>query len=520
MPREIVINSGACETRVALVEDQKLVEVFIERTLDRGIAGNIYKGRVTRVLPGLQAAFVDIGVEKAAFLHARDLDPELGEEYIDSDSPVSPEPDGEVGLAVAPLVARRPPIEERLKKGNEILVQVTKEPIGSKGARVTGVISIPGRHLVLMPGSQHVGVSRRIEGEAERARLTEIVMTERPPQGGFIIRTACEGLSKREVQGDLRFLGKVWARILEKSERVGAPALLHYDMDVTLRTVRDLFTADTQRLVVDNPREYQRVLDFVDTVMPRLKSRVELYDGAEPAFEHFRLEQQLERALDRKVWLKSGGYIVIDHTEALTVVDVNTGRYVGKTNQEDTILKTNLEAVTTIVEQLRLRNIGGIIVIDLIDMESRAHRREVFEALAEALKKDKKRSQLLPISELGLIEMTRKRSRESLAQLLCTPCPRCDGKSQVKAASTVAYQAVRRIEREARLNTALVSIAVRVHPQVAEFLRKRESRALQLLQSRLNVAVEIAPAADLDESEVEVFGVEAPEADRKQVNVG
>src|SRR5262249_40479864 len=268
-------------------------------------------------------------------------------------------------------------------------------------------VSLPGRHLVFTPSSQHIGVSRRIEDEAERTRLKEIVQSEQSPDGGFIIRTACEGLSKREIQGDIRFLAKLWSRILRKSEQVGAPALLHYDMDLVLRTVRDLFTADTQRLVVDDPRDHQRILDFVDTVMPRLKPRIELYEEPEPIFDRFGIETQIGKALERKVWLKSGGYIVIDHTEALTVIDVNTGRYVGKKNQEETVLKTNLEAAKTIVAQLRLRNIGGLIVIDFIDMEDPASQRQVFDTLSEALKKDKARSKLLRISELGLIEMTR-----------------------------------------------------------------------------------------------------------------
>jgi ribonuclease G len=506
--REIIINSAPFETRVALLEQRRLTEIFIERARDKGIAGNIYKGRVTRVLPGMQAAFVDIGVEKAAFLHSSDLDAELEEEFIAEESPPS---DGAADSAPpAPAKApRRAPIEERLKKGQEIIVQVAKQPIGSKGARATGVLSLPGRHLVFTPSSQHIGVSRRIEDEAERARLKEIVESERPPEGGFIIRTACEGLSKREIQGDIRFLAKLWTRILRKSEQVGAPALLHYDMDVVLRTVRDLFTADTQRLVVDDARDHQRILDFVDTVMPRLTPRIELYEEPEPIFDHFGIENQIAKALERKVWLKSGGYIVIDHTEALTVIDVNTGRYVGKKNLEETVLKTNLEAAKTIVAQLRLRNIGGLIVIDFIDMEDRANQRQVFDTLSEALKKDKARSKLLRISELGLIEMTRKRTRESLMQLLCMPCVMCEGRAHVKATATVAYEVLRRIQREAALNPKLEQITVQVHPTVAQFLHKEEDRTLQTLEATLGRKITIKPAAELGESQYEVTGVEA-----------
>ncbi len=509
MAREIVINAAPYETRVAVVERQRLIEIFIERARDKGVAGNIYKGRVTRVLPGMQAAFVDIGLEKAAFLHGSDLYADLGEEFIAEDGATPIEVEADAAATNGKAAARRVPIEDRLKKGQEILVQVAKQPIGSKGARITGVISLPGRHLVFIPSSQHVGVSRRIEDENERARLKEIVQEERPPEGGFIIRTACEGLSKREIQGDIRFLLKLWKRIVAKSEQMSAAALVHYDMDLVLRTVRDLFTADTQRLIVDNPRDFQRIIDFVDTVMPRMKTRVELYEEAEPLFDRFGIESQITKALERKVWLKSGGYIVIDHTEALTVIDVNTGRYVGKKSQEETVLKTNLEAVKTIVEQLRLRNIGGLIVIDFIDMEESANQREVFESLNAAVKKDKARSKLLPISELGLIEMTRKRTRESLTQLLCSPCPSCDAKGHVKATATVAYEVLRRVQREAALNPKMSQITAHVHPSVAQYLHKHEDRTLQGLEANLGKKIIVKVDGDLDESRYEVTGVEA-----------
>ncbi len=507
--REILINSAPFETRVALLEKQRLIEIFIERTRDKGIAGNIYQGRVTRVLPGMQAAFVDIGLEKSAFLHGSDLYADLGEEFLAEDGNTPIEVVAGTGAPAGKAAPRRPPIEERLKKGQEILVQVAKQPIGSKGARVTALISLPGRHLVFTPSSHHLGVSRRIEDENERARLKEIVESERPPEGGFIIRTACEGLTKREIQGDIRFLLKLWNRIVHKSEQAGAPALLHYDMDLALRTVRDLFTADTHRLVVDNARDHQRILDFVDTVMPRLKSRVELYDEAEPLFDRFGIEVQIAKALDRKVWLKSGGYIVIDHTEALTVIDVNTGRYVGKKNQEETVLKTNLEAVKTIVEQLRLRNIGGLIVIDFIDMEDHDSQRQVFEAFSDALKKDKARSKLLPISELGLIEMTRKRTRESLMQLLCAPCSTCDGKGHAKTTATIAYEVLRRIQREGAVNPTLIQITVNVHPVVAQFLQQQEDRTLQAMEARLNKKIVVKATPNLTESQFEISAVEA-----------
>jgi ribonuclease G len=374
---------------------------------------------------------------------------------------------------------------------------------------VTSVISLPGRHLVFTPATIHVGVSRRIEDESERARLKEIVESERPPDGGFIIRTACEGLSKREIQGDIRFLLKLWDRIVQKSDRVGAPALLHYDMDLVLRTVRDLFTADTQRLVVDSSRDYQRILDFLDTVMPQLKSRLEFYDEPEPIGDRFGIESQIAKALERKVWLKSGAYIVIDHTEALTVVDVNTGRFVGKKTQEETVLQTNLEAAKVIVEQLRLRNIGGLIVIDFIDMEDRASQREVFDTLSDALKKDKARSKLLRISDLGLIEMTRKRTRESLAQLLCAPCPDCGGRGHVKSIETIAHEVLRRIQGEAALNPRVTQITAQVHPAVAQFLDRDEDRAVQALAAQMNTKIVVKSVPSLEENRYEVIAVEA-----------
>jgi len=514
--REIIINSAPYETRVALLEQRRLTEIFIERARDRGIAGNIYKGRVTRVLPGMQAAFVDIGVEKAAFLHGSDLYAHLDEEFFAEDTALLTEEGlrsesaSEPASAADPRTAiRRTPIEERLKKGQEVLVQVAKQPIGGKGARVTSVISLPGRHLVFTPSVGHVGVSKRIEDESERARLKAIVESERTPAGGYIIRTACEGLSKREIQGDIRFLLKLWDRIVQKSDRVGAPALLHYDMDLVLRTVRDLFTADTRRLVVDNVRDYQRILDFLDTVMPRLKSRVELYGDPEPIGDRFGIESQIAKALERKVWLKSGGYIVIDHTEALTVIDVNTGRFVGKRTQEETVLQTNLEAVKVIVEQLRLRNIGGLIVIDFIDMEDHGSQREVFDTLNEALKKDKARSKLLRISDLGLIEMTRKRTRESLIQLLCTPCANCAGRGHVKSTETIAHEVLRRIQREAALNTGAAQITAQVHPAVAQFLDRDGDRTVRTLEVQLNKKLVITALAGLAQNHYEVIAVEA-----------
>jgi len=514
--RKIVINATPQEVRVALLDDGRLAEIFIERMRERGITGNVYKARVTRVLPGMQAAFVDIGLDKAAFLRAADFYPNTGgesllKEYEEENGSTSAEPDSSqpppgtdasTTPAAAPLSPA--PIETLLKKGQEIIVQVVNGPIGSKGARVTSHIAIPGRHLVYMPLTDHVGVSRRIEDPDERARLKAAVEELRPPAAGFIIRTACEGLSKREMQGDVRFLLRLWNRTLKKSESSTAPALLHYDMDLILRSIRDLFAADIERIYIDSNRDYSRIIEFLETVMPRFIDRVEHYAEAEPIFERFGVEPQLNRALERRVWLKSGGYIVIDHTEALTAIDVNTGRYVGKTTQEETVLRTNLEATKVIVEQLRLRNIGGLIIIDFIDMEKAVNRKKVHDALSEAVRKDKARTNILHISELGLVEMTRKRKGENLLQLLCEPCPTCEGRGLVRSVETLAYEILRRIRREVRSSSKPERLTIRVAPPVAEFFATTESAALQTLERELDTKITIKSATDLGERPYEV----------------
>lgn len=520
MSRQIVINATPQEVRVALLDDGRLVEIFIERMRDRGITGNVYKARVTRVLPGMQAAFVDIGLEKAAFLRAADFYPNAGgdsllKEYDEENGTASAEVDSPPPhvVADAPTTQTAPPspapIETLLKKGQEIIVQVVNGPIGSKGARVTSHIAIPGRHLVYMPLTDHVGVSRRIEDPDERARLKAAVEEIRPPAAGFIIRTACEGLSKREMQGDVRFLLRLWNRTVKKSESSTAPALLHYDMDLILRSIRDLFAADIERIYIDSNRDHSRIIEFLETVMPRFTDRVEHYTDAEPIFERFGIEAQLNRALEPRVWLKSGGYIVIDHTEALTAIDVNTGRYVGKTTQEETVLRTNLEATKVIVEQLRLRNIGGLIIIDFIDMEKAVNRKKVHDALSEAVRKDKARTNILHISELGLVEMTRKRKGENLLQLLCEPCPTCEGRGMVRSVETLAYEILRRIRREARSTPKLERLTIRVAPPVADFFATTECAALQTLEHEIGAKIIVKSATDLGERPYELTIAEA-----------
>jgi ribonuclease G len=511
--RQIVINATPQEARVAVMENARLAEIFIERTREKGIAGSIYKGRVSRVLPGMQAAFVDIGLLKAAFLHASDFFPIAVEgrfapaQFEEEDLLVSPAQAIATPAEAQDRTAELPPIEERLKKGQEILVQISKGPIGNKGARLTSNISIPGRYLVYLPLSQGIGTSRRITDEKERERLQAAVTSVGTGGGGIIIRTACEGVTKREIQADLRVLRRLWAQVTRRRDTLSTPSPLHADLDVILRTVRDLFTTDVTRIVVDNRRDYQRIVDFVETAMPRLRPRVELYDSPQAIFERYGIESQIVKALEHKVWLRSGGYIVIDYTEALTAIDVNTGRYVGDANQADTILKTNLEAARVIVEQLRLRNIGGLIIIDFIDMEDLDHRSAVLAEFERASESDRARTTILGISELGLLEMTRKRTRESLAQRLCETCPTCAGKGRVKAVAAIAYEVLRRLRREGVMNAPLQALDVTLHPMVAAFLDREEPAALREIEHELGIEVRLKNSADRPPDHYEVTAV-------------
>ena len=484
MSNMLVINSTSLETRVALVEDGIISEFYIERKRERGIVGNVYKGRVLRILPGMQAAFVDIGQEKAAFLYVSDVyntheDRSRADGFDDSVSRPSRGRDADNG-----------PIEERLREGQYVLVQVAKDPIGTKGARITSHISLPGRYLVYMPTVDHVGISRRIEDPEERERLRDIVEEMRPPGTGFIIRTACEGINARFLRNDMEILIRLWRDILARRDRAAPPALLYKEPDLILRATRDLFTTDLDRLVVDSEEEYHRIQEFVRTYIPSGVPKVELYTGQEPIFDAYGIEIEVNRALSRKVWLKSGGYIVIDHTEALTSIDVNTGKYVGNTNLEDTIVKINLEAVEEIVYQTRLRSLGGLIIIDLIDMEKPSNREKVHEALEEALRADRAKTNALQISEFGLVEMTRKRVRESLVQYLCEECPYCEGKGYIKSRETVAYEILREIHREAMARSD-AELTIHAHPEVTSVLLHDEREALREMERRYGKPVRL-----------------------------
>jgi len=474
---DIIVNAGPRETRVALMTNNQLVEVHIERDRDRSIVGNIYKGRVVRVLPGMQAAFLDIGLERAAFLYVRDVLDDFDELKLDDARTIFPR--------------EEQPIQDLLQDGQEVLVQVSKDPIGLKGAQITSHVSLPGRYLVFLPTAHKIGISRRIESEKKRLRLKKIMEKIIPEvRGGFIIRTASENRKDKEIKADVDYLLQMWDDIQHRKKKSPAPSLVHRDLSLAMRTVRDLFTEDFDRFIIDNPQVYEEVLDFFDRFLPNQKPAVHLYENDVPIFEYFGIEMEISKALDRKVWLKSGGYITIEQTEALTSIDVNTGRYVGQRNFDETILKTNLEAVKEIVYQLRLRNIGGIIIIDFIDMERRADQEKVFGALDNALKTDKMKTTILKISELGLVEMTRKRVRDNLTRTLCESCPYCEGRGFIKSKVSVCFEVFRELRKEARRLKGQ-NLVVFVHPDVAELLYDTERAGIEEIERDFEIKVTV-----------------------------
>ena len=583
------MNVTPGETRIARFMDGVLSELAIERESDLQVVGNIYKGRITRVLPGMQAAFVDIGLEKAAFLYVADIVPDLFEGIGDDDEEAEVEgpeaaapyvPDADSGLneivdqneaqdsqdlaqqdeaadfeaadveeASAPEEAAKseqprgdsrgqnsrgsgrdggrnnnsrsapnnsrgarkprprraplPKIEDIVREGQEIVVQVAKEPIRTKGARITSHISLPGRYLVYMPTVTHVGVSRRIQSFEERNRLKDILNKHRPATGGFIARTNCIGATEEKLVEDMKSLQEIWQKIFDRQEKSKSPSRLYEDLDIVLRAVRDNFSEEIDRLVIDSKEDFDKVVDYVQRFMPDLVSRVQFYDKDTPLFDVYGLENEIHRALSRKVWLQSGGYLIVDSSEALTAIDVNTGKFVGKKSFDDTIVITNLEAVEEIAYQLKLRSIGGIIILDLIDMTRYSDRMKVYNALRNALKKDRLKTTISKISDLGLIEMTRKRTRDSLTQMLSETCVQCHGTGFVKTPTTVAFEVFREVKRVYASITSR-SLLIRVHPRVAKVLFNEGRAWLEQLEAKLakRIVVETDDVFDVDHYEI------------------
>ncbi len=464
MFKEIVVSVSDEETRVAVLEDRIPVELYIERSVTQRLVGNIYKGRVENVLPGMQAAFVDIGLEKNAFLYVEDAMPSR-----------PPEGHGQgsvMGTNICDVV----------KQGQEVIVQIVKEPIGTKGPRVTTHITLPGRYLVIMPTVDYIGISRRIENERERDRLKELAARVKPDNMGVIVRTVAEGTDEEELRQDVTLLTKIWRKIIHRSSHGPVPNLLHRDLELIQRIMRDVFSEDVDRLTIDSRPEYEKILDLLDITGPRLKFKIFL-DERENIFSGYGIDQDLEKALKRKVWLKCGGYLVIDQAEALTAIDVNTGKFVGTTNLEDTVLRTNLDAAVEIARQLRLRNIGGIIIVDFIDMQKEDHRKKVLQALEEEIRKDKTKANILGITQLGLVEMTRKKVRPSLSEVMQRPCPYCEGKGKVLSEETVGIQFKNYICQLAR-QTPADTILVEANPLVAARLIGSGGANLRELEQR------------------------------------
>lgn len=504
MSNILVMNVSLRETRVAVLENGVISGFHNERHASRGVVGNIYHGRVVRVLPGMEAAFVDIGLEKAAFLHASDIfqdhsAAELPDDDSDDDD-LDGDGDGEGGKGRQGSSGRRkrrreyPPIEEQLREGQDLLVQVVKDPIGTKGARLTCYISLPGRHLVFMPTVGHVGISRQIRSDTERKRLRKLCDEMRPQGAGFIVRTAAEGVRSEALRQDMEVLINLWNDIYKRSQKGRPPRLLHTDLDLSLRAARDLAASELDRLIVDDREHYERIMDFVERVMPRFSRSIELYVGTDPIFDAFGIEDELRRALEKRVDLPSGGYLIIEQTEALTSIDINTGKFVGEKTLEDTITLTNMEAAKEIAYQLKLRNIGGLIIIDFIDMQDSSDRKKVTEALHAAFADDKGRVKFTEISEFGLVEMTRKRTSESLTQLLCETCTHCQGRGIVRSTETTAYEILRELKRQLEIIEG-VDVTLRANPKVAKHLKELEADSLRLLESsaakRLHVRAEL-----------------------------
>jgi len=539
MTKEMIVSSSAHETRVAILEDDQVAEIFIERERHRGVVGNLYKGRVSKVLPGMQSAFIDIGLERDGFLYVTDVIPS-SEEFdrleTDEDDPSLPEasarqasPSADDGAPTSLSQLRRggtsgppgrrdrekgpePKIEELLKEGEEIIVQVVKEPLGTKGARLTSHATMPGRFLVFMPTVDHVGVSRKIDSREERSRLRGIVREFREQHGftgGVIIRTAAAGRPTEDIVSDLSYFHLVWTGIRDKFEASRAPAVVYQEQSLVAKLLRDLLTEEFSAIRIDNEGEYRRVCELVERIMPALAPKVKLHEKECPIFEEHGVQAEIDRALRSKVWLKSGGSIVINQTEALVAIDVNTGRYVGKKTAgrlEDTILKTNLEAAKEIIRQVRLRDLGGIIVLDFIDMEEKKNRQKVFQTVEQELRKDRAPSKALQVSDFGLVIITRKRVKQSLERVLTEPCPYCAGSAVIKSSSTICYEILSEVKKISG-DLDGQSLVLRVNPDIARVLRDEERAVFKDLKQSLRREIAVRPDAQLHHEQFDLMAI-------------
>jgi len=508
MQKEMIVSSNGHETMVAILEDDLVAEVFVERERQRGVVGNVYKGRVSKVLPGMQSSFIDVGLERDGFLYVDDVIDTMDE----FDKLASDEDEDSGRESRGDRDRPKQKIEDLLREAQEIIVQVVKEPLGTKGARLTSHVTMPGRFLVFMPTVDHIGVSRKIESREERSRLRGIVRDFRESHGftgGVIIRTAASGRPKEDILSDLEAFHKIWMEIRQRMDSSRAPAVLFREQSIVSRLLRDLLTEDYQAIRIDNPQEHQRVIELVERIMPSLAPKVKLYSKPFPIFDEYGVQAEIDKALKSKVWLKSGGSIVINQTEALVAIDVNTGRYVGKKSAgrlEDTILKTNLEAVKEIVRQVRLRDLGGIIVLDLIDMEEKKNRQKVLQAVELELKKDRSPSKALQVSDFGLIIITRKRVKQSLERVLTEPCPYCSGSGVIKSSSTICYEILSEVKKIGPdLNGH--RLLLRVNPDIARALKEEEQAVLRDLRQSLGKDVTVKADVQLHHEQFDVMAV-------------
>ena len=521
MNKEMIISASGHETMAAILEDDEVVEISVEREKSRSVAGNIYKGRVSKVLPGMQAAFVDLGVERDGFLYVSDvIDPMASLDGIDAadaegvagEPPAAPDGQGNGGARGRGRGRDRnasdQPIDKLLTAGQEIVVQVVKEPLGTKGARITSHVTIPGRFLVFMPTVEHIGVSRKIVSREQRSRLRHIVRdfrAEHEMPGGVIIRTAAADRPEEDIVSDLTYFHELWSDTLKKSESRRAPAVIHREESLVAKLLRDLLTDDFSAIRIDHRGEYRKAVKLVQRIMPDLVSRVHHYDKSFPIFEEYGVQSEIDKALRSKVWLKSGGYLVINQTEALVAIDVNTGRYVGKRTGrlEDTIVKTNLEAAKEIVRQIRLRDLGGIIVLDFIDMEERKNRQKVYQLFEQEIRRDRSPSKAVQVSEFGLIITTRKRVKQSLERQLTEPCPYCSGSAVVKSTSTICFEILAELRKvSGDLNGHRIQL--RVNPDVARALKSEERGVLKEIERTLDREVTLRPDAILHHEQFDV----------------